>query len=234
LASLFQASVIIPAYNQRPEFLGAAINSALSQTVPVEIIVVDDGSDHGIDSEHPQVRVVSHPRNRGISAALNTGIAAMTTDWFCWLPSDDLYRPEKVEMQRAAMTVTGSFASFHQYYVFSQEPGQPQGVSARWDWSSQLKQRRQLGVGCAINGLTTMIHRSVFEAVGAFDESYRYGQDWEMWARIAYTYEWLPMTDVLAARRQSGENLTAVIEGNAEMRAVRDAEDERIRKRYGV
>jgi glycosyltransferase involved in cell wall biosynthesis len=228
------ASIIVPTFNQKPEYLQQALTSAVRQTVPVEIIVVDDGSDALLDCTHPAIRVIRHDRNRGVSAALNTGIAAMQTDWFCWLPSDDVFAPYKVERQRLALIESGLHASFHQYYTFTDDVAQAGGQSLHWDWGSHLKQRRQLGVGCAINGLTAMVHRSVFARVGTFDESYLYGQDWEMWARIAHTFEWLPMLDVLAYRRMSTENLTARIAGDAELRRIRDEEDERIRKRYGL
>lgn len=206
----------------------------MRQTVPVEVILVDDGSADILDCTHPAIKVIRHSENRGIAAALNTGIEAMTTEWFCWLPSDDLFAPHKVERQRASLADSGLFASFHQYYTFATDPTQPDGQSQAWDWTSHLKQRRQLGVGCAINGLTAMIHRSVFDRVGLFDPSFLYGQDWEMWARIAFTYEWHAMTDVLAYRRRNGENLTAAIEADASRRSVRDAEDARVRKLYGL
>jgi len=228
------ASIIIPTFNQRPEYLEAAINSALGQTVPCDVILVDDGSQTPIACEHPHVRLVTHERNRGVAAALNSGIAAMQTEWFCWLPSDDVFAPRKVEVQLTALGESGLHASFHQYYNFSSAPSDSGAASLPWDWSSHLKQRRQLGVGCGINGLTVMIHRSVFAAVGTFDESYHYGQDWEMWCRIVNAFEWHAMLDVLAYRRACGENLTAKIERDVEMRRVRDAEDARIRKAYGL
>lgn len=228
------ASIVIPSFDQRIDYLGAALNSALAQTVPCEVIIVDDGSAEAISTTHPNVRVIRHDTNLGISAALNTGIRAMSTDWFCWLPSDDLFAPRKVELQRAALFERKAFASFHQYYTFTNSIATPGGQSTAWDWTSHLKQQRQLGVGCAINGLTTMIHRSVFERVGYFDTSFSYGQDWDMWARIALQYEWLAMDDVLAYRRQSGDNLTARINADDSKRRIRDAEDQRIRERYGL
>lgn len=231
---MLAASIVIPTYNQRAEFLEAAVTSALQQTAPCEVLIVDDGSSTPVETSDPRVRVIRHSHNQGVAAALNSGIAAMQTDWFAWLPSDDLYAPRKIEIQRAAMIEAGSLAGFHQYYTFQTNASQPLGQSIAWDWSSQLKQRRQLGVGCAINGLTVMLHRDVFRVCGDFDTSYRYGQDWEAWARIALTYEWLGMDAVLAYRRQSGENLTATIARDPELRAVRDAEDARIAKRYGI
>jgi glycosyltransferase involved in cell wall biosynthesis len=228
------ASVILTARDERPAWLAQALDSALRQTAPVEIVLVDDGSLTEFDVSGPCVRFVRHEQPCGISAALNSGIREARTPYICWLPSDDVFYADKVERQLAAMEATDAKASFHMYHAFHVQPDCPHAVSAQWDWTSQLKQRRQLGVGCAINGLTTMVKREVFDHVGMFDESLKYSQDWEMWARIAHTYEWLPMPDVLAARRQSGENLTAKIEGDAELRRVRDAEDAEVRRRWGL
>jgi len=74
-----RASLIIPTFNHA-RFVGAAIDSALAQTVSAfEIIVVDDGS----TDETPAVlaryaaRVrVLRQENRGLSAARNAGLAA--------------------------------------------------------------------------------------------------------------------------------------------------------------
>jgi hypothetical protein len=100
-------------------------------------------------------------------------------------------------------------------------------------WRTLDNQRLYLGRTCMINGSTTMIHRQVFEDVGGFDESYRYGQDWEMWCRIGSKYLWHPIRKTLGSRRE-GENLTAAIADDSDKRKQRDAEDARIRARYGA
>jgi len=228
------ASIIIPTYNQRPDWLSAALGSALAQTVGCEVIVVDDGSETPVLTDVANVTVIRHGQNRGVSAALNTGIRAMSGEVFCWLPSDDLFAPRKVEVQFQTLRESGRKASFHQYYTFKDDATKPDSLSGEWDWSSHRRQRRQLGVGCAVNGLTVMLHRDVFDKVGVFDESYHYGQDWEFWCRVTREFEWLPMLDVLAYRRESGANLTAVIAGDEERKRVRDGEDERIRAQYGA
>jgi glycosyltransferase involved in cell wall biosynthesis len=87
------ASIVIPTYNQRPQYLAEAVNSALGQTVPnVEVIVVDDGSDEppfaDRDLKPENLQIIRHETNRGIAAALNTGIRASSAPWVCWLSSD--------------------------------------------------------------------------------------------------------------------------------------------------
>lgn len=230
MASSAKASIVIPTYNQNPDFLLAAISSAVEQTVPVEVIVVDDGSEEHVEVPSP-VRLVRNFDNQGIAAALNAGIKEMSTDWFCWLSSDDLIVPEKVELQLGACLREEAQASFHRYWVF--EPTGTVEISILPRWNSMKHQQQQLGTGCMINGSTVMLHRSVFDDVGLFDTSFRYGQDWEMWARVGRKYRWLALEEILGSRRRSEFNLTAQIGRSDKMRAVRDAEDRRIKDMYG-
>jgi len=153
----------------------------------------------------------------------------MTGDWFCWLSSDDLMMPEKVQIQRRATEESGKLCSFHRYFTFG---GSEPGISKGPVWPNHKRQKQEIGQACLINGSTVMIHRKVFDDVGLFDESLRFGQDWEMWCRIVQKYEWLYMPDVLGHRRQYG-NLTERITKDPELRAVRDAENKQILKTYG-
>lgn len=69
-------SIIITTRNRNAE-LRSAIESALRQTVPAEIVVVDDGSTDGtsemVHCEFPQVRLIRHGESRGCIARRNEG-----------------------------------------------------------------------------------------------------------------------------------------------------------------
>lgn len=71
-----QATVLITTKDRRDE-LRAAIRSALLQTVPVEVLVIDDGSTDDtagmVREEFPGVRVVAHPKSLGYIARRNEG-----------------------------------------------------------------------------------------------------------------------------------------------------------------
>ncbi len=241
------ASVIIPVLNQKPEFLRAAVLSALAQTWPVEVIVVDDGCDaeHDVaailagrpdtDEQNllPLVRVVEHPdgKNHGIAASLNRGMSLAQTDWFCWLSSDDLFLPHKVQAQWLAMHDARALVGFHTYNA-----AMDNGLLIRQpqihDIPNMDAQRHFLTRSCYINGSTTMIHRSVIDAVGGYDTSFRYSQDWELWCRIGQTFEWHYLSEPLGIRREIAGNGTQAIERDAEKRTLWRAEDARIREMY--
>ena len=98
-------SVVIPAYN-REKYIGEAIESVLAQAVEnIEIIVVDNNSTDGtatVARSYPKVQVLEEPR-QGIAFAMNTGVNAATGYWLAFLDSDDLWMPDKLTAQLAAL-----------------------------------------------------------------------------------------------------------------------------------
>jgi glycosyltransferase involved in cell wall biosynthesis len=98
-------SVVISNHNYAP-FLGACIDSALTQTYrPLEVVVVDDGSSDGsrsiIGDFGDRVRPVL-TGNRGQAAALNAGFAASRGRLILFLDADDLLEPEAAATLAAA------------------------------------------------------------------------------------------------------------------------------------
>jgi glycosyltransferase involved in cell wall biosynthesis len=86
-------SALIPTFNRR-EYVQRAIESVLSQTVPVdELVVVDDGSTDGT-AEVIQRRFRGHTRvvrqeNQGVSGARRRAIREARSEWVAFLDSDD-------------------------------------------------------------------------------------------------------------------------------------------------
>lgn len=95
-------SVIIPTYN-RSGLIGDAIASVIAQTfADFELIVVDDCSSDDsaavvAEFTDPRVRLIALKDNGGSNAARNAGIRAARAPILCFLDSDDLYLPGKLE-----------------------------------------------------------------------------------------------------------------------------------------
>lgn len=97
-------AVVIPA-KDRSHVIGRALRSVLAQTVrPLEIIVVDDGSqdDTAALATSRGASVLTHSEPRGSGIARNTGITAATADWIAFLDSDDEWFPQHLERVWAA------------------------------------------------------------------------------------------------------------------------------------
>jgi glycosyltransferase involved in cell wall biosynthesis len=95
-------SVVITAYNAS-RYLPETLESALAQTHSQrEIILVDDGS-----TDETSARIepyLSHIRliqreHRGLAAARNAGLRAANGEFIALLDADDLWLPEKLEVQ---------------------------------------------------------------------------------------------------------------------------------------
>lgn len=107
------ASIIIPTY-QHGDRVGRAIDSAFAQTVPVEVIVVDDAStddtpkildamlrDLRTNGTPHDLRTFRLPRQAGPSNARNLGIDHARTDFVMFLDADDEIAPTKIAEQLA-------------------------------------------------------------------------------------------------------------------------------------
>jgi glycosyltransferase involved in cell wall biosynthesis len=192
----------------------------------------------GIDDRRfDRVRIIRQ-NHAGCFPALNRGIAEMKTEWFAWLSDDDLFYPTKIARQLKAMrAIGGACASYHSYDVLIADGHVAETVFCPIGWKTIEDQQATLSKGCAINGLTVMIHRSVFDDLGVFDTSFHICADWEMWNRIGVKHLWRGINDVLATRRQYRNeimNASGRYAADPKMRKLWIAEDDRIKAMYRV
>lgn len=92
----YKVSVIIPVYNGE-KTIKACIDSILNQTMPVEIIAVNDGSDDKtgeiLDSYGGRITVINQNRG-GQGNARNVGIAAASGEYLGFVDADDTIEPD--------------------------------------------------------------------------------------------------------------------------------------------
>ncbi|MCK8496075.1 glycosyltransferase [Spirosoma sp. RP8] len=97
-------SVIMPTYNQA-SFIRRAIESLLNQTHNEwELIIINDGSTDSTESliknhlANIKIRYYKHEKNKGLGACLNKGIDLAKYDLIAYLPSDDLFFSNHLEI----------------------------------------------------------------------------------------------------------------------------------------
>jgi glycosyltransferase involved in cell wall biosynthesis len=191
--------VVIPAYNAGA-FISETLESVLGQThIGREVIVVDDGStDDTEKAMQPYLGRVRYirQRNSGEGAARNAGLRAATGDYIAFLDADDLWLPEKLEVQlqvAARHPKSGLVACDGVGFTGDQIVS---GRLLSGELASRLDQEatgeltgrfyRDL---IARNSITcpaqTLIPRAVAERVGFVMEHRRASIDWEYHLRIA-------------------------------------------------
>lgn len=104
-------SVVIPACGCAP-VISQALDSALQQDVPVEIIVINDCSPDDLDevvaAYGSDVRYVKNEKNLGAASSRNLGVSMARGEYVAFLDADDYWAPEKLKKQLTAMDASGA------------------------------------------------------------------------------------------------------------------------------
>jgi glycosyltransferase involved in cell wall biosynthesis len=184
-------TVVTPAYNIA-KYIGEAVDSVLGQTFrDFEYLVVDDAS---VDDTLNVIKAHAHddPRFRlvevshgGPSAARNAGIREAKGEYIAFLDGDDRWHPKFLERQlglirslppkvgvvfcRSRIILENGTPIFFQWHR-----------AGRYDFDDFL-----VSGNPARSGSSLLIRKSCFTDVGGFDEKLRYGEDLDMWLRIA-------------------------------------------------
>jgi glycosyltransferase involved in cell wall biosynthesis len=171
---------VIPAYNAEA-FLGKAIDSVLSQTAPVdEIIVVDDGSKDGtcavVESYGDRVRLMRQ-QNQGPAAARNLAVRSTTCDYLAFLDADDAWHPQKIEKQLAAMAATPGAVFCYTGLLYCHADGRQDEMPAMPP--ETLRSRLRVG-NTRLVPSCVMVLRTAFLSVGGFDTGLKGSEDWDL------------------------------------------------------
>ena len=204
-------SVVIPVYNGA-NYLREAIESVLTQSYPnVEVLVINDGSQDGGATERIARSFGSRIRyfqkaNGGVATALNLGIDEMRGEYFSWLSHDDMYMPEKIERQVAAVLPHGGWAVAYCNFRTISASGapittvlvSPKGLHA-------MRCLLAIGQEGGIHGCALLIPRIIFERYGRFDPALLCTQDYDVWFRFAGNVPFVHLEETLLVSRQHAE-----------------------------
>ncbi len=192
-------SVVIPCYNKE-SFVAEALDSVLQQTCADairEIIVVDDGSTDNTAKiilekalESSLIRYVYQP-NAGVSAARNKGIELASGSYIAFLDADDLWMPDKIKKQHAAVVShPGAGLVYSDLYKYDYQKNKLSPVRVI---AYQENERKLLfkfvAKGAPVIPSTVLVKKLCFETEGLFDTTLHHGgEDIDMWLRIARHY----------------------------------------------
>ncbi len=212
-------SVVIPAHNAA-RWIDETLCSVRRQTHRrLEIVVVDDGSADATPqivrrhaAEDPRVRLIRQA-NSGVAAARNRGIAEAAGDFVAPIDADDLWRPDMIEKQLAALRRGG------------------EAVALAYSWWARIDADSRIVyatpgptyAGCVLdhifggnfagNGSTVLMRKAAVIEAGGYDPSLRArsgegAEDWQMCYRIATRHQFAVVPEHLVGYRATGANMS--------------------------
>lgn len=213
-------SVVLAVYNGERE-LAQTLDSILAQEYAAfEVIVVDDASSDRtaevLRAYGDRLRVFRQPENRGLTRALIAGCEAARGEFIARHDLGDLSLPSRLARQAALLASRDDLALVscwtevvgpeleHLFVV----KGTPASAAAAID---PLDETLDSG---AVDGPThhgsAMFRASAYRAAGGYRAEFYYGQDWDLWFRIAERGRFQMVPEVLYRARITPDSISSV------------------------
>ncbi|MCI0590553.1 MAG: glycosyltransferase [Gammaproteobacteria bacterium] len=184
-------SVVIATYNMAV-YLPLAVRSALDQTYKnIELLIIDDGSTDSTKEtvrpflEDTRVRYLFQ-ENRGQGTAKNQGVRESRGEYIAFLDADDLWAPEKLELQLVLFSMSETVGVVHSRLAYIDETGKELRVADnelfRGRVTGPLLIRNFIGFG------TCVVKKECFDRMGVFNDKLRMGIDYDLWLRFSTQY----------------------------------------------
>lgn len=191
-------SVIIPLYNKENE-IARTLNSVLCQTFQdFEIIVVDDDSS---DKGPAIVKSFSDPRitlieqeHRGASYARNNGVNHATGEYIALLDADDEWMPNHLEIINRLFLQFPGAGMYATAYKIQTADGKAQWANYKYipdsPWEGLIPDYfKSAAFGhLPVNASTCVVPKKIFLEVGGFSENSWWGEDADLFGKIALKY----------------------------------------------
>ncbi|WP_229393480.1 glycosyltransferase family 2 protein [Methanosarcina sp. DH1] len=231
-------SVVIPLYNKEPH-IKRAIDSILTQKIQdFEIIIVDDGS---TDKSAEVVKGFTDPRirliqqeNMGVSAARNRGIKEAKADLIAFLDADDNWTPiflETVLRLTEKLPEAGIYATAYDFLKNGRLKAAKYCAVPPVPWEGFLPSYflSDATGDHPVCSSAVCIPKKIFFEIGMFKVGVRYGEDVDLWGRIALKHPIAFSREIGAIYHNDTVNRACKLESKIEehpfVKSARDAID---------
>lgn len=199
-------SVIMPAYNEA-RFIEAAIRSVQQQSfTDWELLVLDDGSSDDtcaivqrLAAEDSRIYLHENAQNMGVAKTRNHGFDICRGRYVALLDGDDLWLPQKLELQLKLAEETGADVIYCSYSMVDEQDNKKFRDFLVPEQTNFYDCLTKTVISCS----TALLSYSIIEKY-RFDTSY-YHEDLALWLRILKDgYEARGVPQVLAKYRVMG------------------------------
>ena len=179
----------------RREFVCHAIRSALDQTVPVKVIVVEDcGPDATlgdliVGEFGARIEYFRNPKNRGLFDNWNACMEYCRTPWLSILHDDDLLRPDFIATMLALAEAAPERALYFGRAATLAENGKiSHAPPVSWPHNWRDLDIAEFADECLVFFPGNLFHVSSSQTLGGFRKESYFTGDWDMWFRLALRF----------------------------------------------
>lgn len=198
-------SVLLSVHNDA-RFLGAAVESALRQTVgDLELIVVNDASTDETPAilaavADPRLRVLRNDRQLGLAASLNRGLDEARGRYVARLDADDVALPGRLESQLARVIASPAVAAVGAGVLDLDEAGRPGSLHQN---PAGPRGVRWLALfGSPFFHPTVLVDRELLDRHELrYDPAYLESEDYDLWTRLLAIGEGANLLEPLVLKR---------------------------------
>lgn len=197
-------SVILPVHNGA-KWLATALRSLNVSTFPVEVIVIDDGSNDAsasIAAADSRVTLLSSKCNLGIVASLNRGLDVARGTYIARMDADDICMPNRLARQLSFLRQSGIDLCGSWFVEFGQ------GLSRVVRWPHhEIALKASMLFQNTICHPTVMARREVFECY-RYREEYLLAEDYDLFARASARFRMANVPEPLLRYRRHWRQAT--------------------------
>ena len=183
-------SIIMPTFNNS-NFINESIQSVINQKfIFWELIIVDDGSTDNtsniINNYLYDKRIkYFYQENNGPAVARNYGISKASGKYLAFLDSDDLWRPNKLQVQYNHLKKNPDHRLIHTNYSIFEDNKQTSEPFHQTPWFSNWDENERLLIFDTIGTLTVLTVTQLIKSLGGFKKDLYGTEDWDLWIRVS-------------------------------------------------
>src|SRR5690606_605691 len=200
---------VIPLYNKELSIKDTIVSVLNQKFKDFELLIINDGStDKSLDIvktiKDQRIRIIDQ-KNQGVSSARNRGIQESSYDFIAFLDGDDIWKDNHLaelykmhqDFPDGSVLVT-SFDYSDNRVIFRNK---------RIKEVSKVEHYFEEAISeNIITSSNVLVKKNVFHVVGQFNENLKYGEDLDLWYRLAQKFDIIKSTKVTAVYRVDAEN----------------------------
>lgn len=186
-------SIILPTYNQS-EFLKKSIKSILSQTFKNwELLIINNNSSDNTDSviesfKDDRIKVYRINNENILAKSRNLGIKNSSSEWLCFIDSDDIWYPKKLEITKKYIETENGDLFYHDLdftnkkFFFLKKKIQDKSKKITYPVIKYFAYN-----GNGVGQSSVVVRKKILEKIGLISENKdKYSwEDFDTWIRIS-------------------------------------------------